>query len=111
MSLETNPLVGIGKHYHFGPKGHILGNPGHPVSGPEGARELGNPRASKITLGAAGVSGTPHLRVAGLLVDSTSVVRGFPAGNHQLYGSHLPINLDVDLGARSPSYLVSAQSS
>jgi hypothetical protein len=69
-----------------------------PVSGPEGTMEVGNPRASKITLGAAGVGGTPRLRVAGSLVDSTSVVRGSPAESTQLYGSHLPVNLDVDRG-------------
>lgn len=109
--LIVDPFVGIGKHHHFGLDDHVAGNPRRPVSGPEGTMEVGNPRASKITLGAASVGGTPRLRVAGLLVDSTFVVRGFPAENHQLYGSHLPVNLDVDRGARSPSYLISAWTS
>jgi hypothetical protein len=104
----VDPFVGVGKYHHFGHEDHVAGNPRRPVSGPKGTRELGNPRASKITIGAAGVNETPRLRVAGSLVDSTSAVRGFPAENHQLYGSHPQVNLDVDPETRSPSYLISA---
>jgi hypothetical protein len=80
----------------FRPRGHVAGNLRRTASGPRRSNAAEQPQSVPDGPWCRGCRRGSPICVAGLLTDSTSFVRGFPAENCQPHKSRLPINIDLD---------------